>query len=119
MFAGHRYLLVGQALLTRGSLHVPPGSEGADAAKASAALSIGRTTLATAEAPIEQAVSRDIPNQFCWGHADIGRRLTAASLAARESNRDSCRGLPVLGFVLQLLFVANHKPWKSWSKIAG
>lgn len=61
-------LLVGQALLARGGLPQCNswGVKG-DAAKASAALSIGRGALATAEAPIEQAVSRYIADMpFLW-----------------------------------------------------
>jgi hypothetical protein len=61
-------LLVGQALLARGE--VPPcnswGVKG-DATKASIALRIDRYSLAKAEAPIEQAVSRYIcAMSFVW-----------------------------------------------------
>ena len=61
-------LLVGQALLARGGLPQCNswGVKG-DAAKASAALSIGRVVLAAAEAPVEQAVSRYIAVMpFLW-----------------------------------------------------
>lgn len=60
--------LVGQALLARGGLP-PCNSWGVreDAGKASAALGIDRMTLATAEAPVEQAVSRYIAAMpFIW-----------------------------------------------------
>jgi hypothetical protein len=61
-------LLVGQALLARGGL-LPCNSWGVegDAAKASAALGIDREALATAEAPVEQAVSQFITVMpFLW-----------------------------------------------------
>jgi hypothetical protein len=60
--------LVGEALLARGGL-LPCNSWGVegDAAKASAALGIDREALATAEAPVEQAVSRYIAGMpFLW-----------------------------------------------------
>jgi hypothetical protein len=51
-------LLIGQALLARGDLpSCPSWGVKSDAAKASKALGIERRTLATAETPVEQAVS--------------------------------------------------------------
>ncbi len=61
-------LLVGEALLAHGDLR-PCNSWGVkgDAGKASAALGIDRRTLATAEAPVEQAVSRYVAAMpFLW-----------------------------------------------------
>lgn len=76
-------LLIGQALLARGDLACCSswGVKG-DAAKASAALGITRETLASAESPVEQAVTRYIGTMpFLW--VDIGD----------EPGPDSMRGV--------------------------
>jgi hypothetical protein len=61
-------LLIGQALMARGDLaHCSSWGVKGDASKASAALGIDREMLATAEAPVEQAVSRYIAAMpFLW-----------------------------------------------------
>ena len=52
-------LLIGQALLARGGLpSCPSWGVKSDAAKACEALGLDRTTLVTAEVPVEQAVSQ-------------------------------------------------------------
>ena len=65
-------LLLGQALLARGEL-APCKSWGvkSDAAKASAAVGMSREALASAEAPVEQAVTHYIgAMQFLWLNID-------------------------------------------------
>jgi hypothetical protein len=61
-------LLIGQSLMARGDVpHCSSWGVKGDASKASAALGIGREALATAEAPVEQAVSRYIAVMpFLW-----------------------------------------------------
>ena len=75
-------LLIGQALLARGGLPpCPSWGVKSDAAKACEALGIDRRTLATAEAPVEQAVSRHIAAMpFLW--LDIGDEPGPESLRA-------------------------------------
>lgn len=61
-------LLIGQALLARGELaHCSSWGVKGDSAKASAALGMAREMLASAEAPVEQAVTRYIRAMpFLW-----------------------------------------------------
>jgi hypothetical protein len=61
-------LLIGQALMARGDVpHCSSWGVKGDASKASAALGIDRERMATAEAPVEQAVSRYIAVMpFLW-----------------------------------------------------
>jgi len=73
-------LLVGQALMARGSIErcASWGIKG-DAGKASAALKLDRTDLAIAEAPVEQAVTNYIcAMPFLW--IDVGDEPGPASL---------------------------------------
>ena len=89
-------LLIGQALLARSDLP-PCNSWGvkSDAAKACEALGIDRQTIATAEAPVEQAVSRYIAAMpFLW--LDIGD----------EPGPESLRGF-IEGNAIALL--SNHE----------
>ena len=65
-------LLIGQALLARGGLtHCSSWGVKGDAAKASAALGMSREALASAEAPVEQAVTHYIGTMpFLWLNID-------------------------------------------------